>query len=103
MMKFPFEFWPNKTCYVSTRYHYYKAIALTNVVPWKVPRKSGNFVSKNLLWIYIVIPEITIAPTILVSNVFIPAIVVSPLTPPTFCVKSTPKLGPQNVKIALIK
>ena len=68
-----------------------------------MPRKSGSFVSKNLLCIAIIIAEIIIAPIILVSKVFIPAILVSPLTPPTSCDISTPNFPPHKVSIALKK
>ena len=63
----------------------------TNEVPWKIPRKTGNGLSKNRLWMAVTSPEMIIAPMMLVSSVLIPAIIASPLPAVGSAEKSTPK------------
>lgn len=57
----------------------------------EMPRKTGNCRSNSRLCRAVTMPEMAMAPMMLVSRVLMPATMASPLSPPTAWLKSTPK------------
>ncbi|MOA43229.1 hypothetical protein D3C78_1653620 [compost metagenome] len=55
------------------------------------------------MWIQVTIPPTSREKTMLVSRVLMPPIIVRPLSLPISWLKSTPKSGPQKVRILLVK
>ena len=72
----------------------------TKLEPENMPSHSGSSVSKYLLWINTTIPDMINAPSIPVSRVFMPQIMVRPLVPPISAPKSTPNPVPQKSSTA---